>query len=169
MINEEVGLKLDSVTMELLGEARQVIITKDETTIIDGAGSPSKSPADHPDPYRDQELGLRLRPSEAAGAAGQPGRWRRGDQGRCSHRGGAEGAEAPHRGRCPQRQGGCRRGHRRWRQRRLIQAGAKAFKDLQLEGDEAVGAQIVEGSLWTRRGSRCHQRGLKGVAWLPRR
>ena len=42
VISEEVGLKLDSVTMELLGEARQVIITKDETTIIDGAGSPEQ-------------------------------------------------------------------------------------------------------------------------------
>ena len=39
VISEEVGLKLDSVTMELLGQARQVIITKDETTIIEGAGS----------------------------------------------------------------------------------------------------------------------------------
>src|SRR4051794_25176423 len=39
VISEEVGLKLDSVTIELLGQARQVIITKDETTIIDGAGS----------------------------------------------------------------------------------------------------------------------------------
>jgi chaperonin GroEL len=39
VISEEVGLKLDSVTLELLGQARQVIITKDETTIIDGAGS----------------------------------------------------------------------------------------------------------------------------------
>ncbi|HEX6758655.1 MAG TPA: chaperonin GroEL, partial [Propionibacteriaceae bacterium] len=42
VISEEVGLKLDSVTLELLGEARQVIITKDETTIIDGAGSPEQ-------------------------------------------------------------------------------------------------------------------------------
>ncbi|HKN43280.1 MAG TPA: chaperonin GroEL, partial [Propionibacteriaceae bacterium] len=42
VISEEVGLKLDSVTVELLGQARQVIITKDETTIIDGAGSPDQ-------------------------------------------------------------------------------------------------------------------------------
>jgi chaperonin GroEL len=39
VISEEVGLKLDSVSLELLGQARQVIITKDETTIIEGAGS----------------------------------------------------------------------------------------------------------------------------------
>ncbi len=38
VISEEVGLKLDAVTVELLGRARQVIVTKDETTIVDGAG-----------------------------------------------------------------------------------------------------------------------------------
>ena len=38
VISEEVGLKLDAVTLDLLGKARQVIVTKDETTIIDGAG-----------------------------------------------------------------------------------------------------------------------------------
>jgi len=39
VISEEVGLKLDSVTLELLGQARSVVVTKDETTIIEGAGS----------------------------------------------------------------------------------------------------------------------------------
>jgi chaperonin GroEL len=38
VVSEEVGLKLDSVGLELLGQARQVLITKDETTIIEGAG-----------------------------------------------------------------------------------------------------------------------------------
>ncbi|MDN5726227.1 MAG: chaperonin GroEL, partial [Propionibacteriales bacterium] len=38
VISEEVGLKLDAVTLELLGQARQVVVTKDETTIIEGAG-----------------------------------------------------------------------------------------------------------------------------------
>ncbi len=38
VISEEVGLKLDAVDLELLGKARQVQVTKDETTIIDGAG-----------------------------------------------------------------------------------------------------------------------------------
>ncbi|MGY4721703.1 chaperonin GroEL [Naumannella cuiyingiana] len=38
VISEEVGLKLDGVTTEMLGRARQVVVTKDETTIIDGAG-----------------------------------------------------------------------------------------------------------------------------------
>ena len=38
VISEEVGLKLESVTLDLLGQARKVVVTKDETTIIEGAG-----------------------------------------------------------------------------------------------------------------------------------
>ena len=38
VVSEEVGLKLDAVTVDLLGRARSVRVTKDETTIIDGAG-----------------------------------------------------------------------------------------------------------------------------------
>src|SRR3989442_10221570 len=38
VISEEVGLKLDSVTVDLLGHARKVVVTKDDTTIIEGAG-----------------------------------------------------------------------------------------------------------------------------------
>ena len=38
VISEEVGLKLENATLDLLGRARKVIITKDETTIIEGAG-----------------------------------------------------------------------------------------------------------------------------------
>ena len=38
VISEEVGLKLDGVELELLGQARQVVVTKDEATIIEGAG-----------------------------------------------------------------------------------------------------------------------------------
>jgi len=38
VITSEVGLKLDQVTIDLLGRARRVVITKDTTTIVDGAG-----------------------------------------------------------------------------------------------------------------------------------
>ncbi|MGD7707810.1 chaperonin GroEL [Microlunatus sp. Y2014] len=38
VVSEEVGLKLDGVTLDLLGQARQVVVTKDETTVIEGAG-----------------------------------------------------------------------------------------------------------------------------------
>ena len=39
VISEEVGLKLENVTLDLLGRAKRVIVTKDNTTIVDGNGS----------------------------------------------------------------------------------------------------------------------------------
>ncbi len=39
VISEEIGLKLENTTIDLLGQARKVIITKDNTTIVEGAGS----------------------------------------------------------------------------------------------------------------------------------
>ena len=38
VISEEVGLKLENTTLDMLGRARKVVITKDETTIVEGAG-----------------------------------------------------------------------------------------------------------------------------------
>ncbi|HEY1650518.1 MAG TPA: chaperonin GroEL [Acidimicrobiales bacterium] len=39
VVTEEVGLKLENVTLDLLGSARKVVVTKDETTIVEGGGS----------------------------------------------------------------------------------------------------------------------------------
>ena len=39
VISEEVGLKLENVTLDLLGRARRITVTKDDTTIVEGAGS----------------------------------------------------------------------------------------------------------------------------------
>jgi chaperonin GroEL len=39
VVTEEVGLKLENVTLDLLGSARKIVVTKDETTIVEGAGS----------------------------------------------------------------------------------------------------------------------------------
>ncbi|HET9543550.1 MAG TPA: chaperonin GroEL, partial [Acidimicrobiales bacterium] len=39
VISEEVGLKLDATTLDLLGTARKVVITKDDTTIVEGGGA----------------------------------------------------------------------------------------------------------------------------------
>ncbi|MBB2945788.1 chaperonin GroEL [Actinoplanes lutulentus] len=39
VISEEVGLKLDAADLTLLGQARKIVITKDETTVVDGAGN----------------------------------------------------------------------------------------------------------------------------------
>ncbi|MGQ0669596.1 MAG: chaperonin GroEL [Actinomycetota bacterium] len=38
VISEEVGLKLENVTLDLLGKARKVVVTKDDTTLVEGAG-----------------------------------------------------------------------------------------------------------------------------------
>ena len=40
VISEEVGLKVDSVTLDMLGSARKMVVTKDETTLVEGAGDP---------------------------------------------------------------------------------------------------------------------------------
>jgi chaperonin GroEL len=42
VISEEIGRKLDSVAVEDLGKARRVVATKDDTTVVDGAGSPEQ-------------------------------------------------------------------------------------------------------------------------------
>src|ERR1051326_3169158 len=39
VISEEVGLKLENTTLDLLGSARKIVVTKDETTIVEGGGS----------------------------------------------------------------------------------------------------------------------------------
>ncbi len=39
VISEEVGLKLDGVTIDMLGRARKIVVTKDDTTIVEGAGT----------------------------------------------------------------------------------------------------------------------------------
>jgi chaperonin GroEL len=38
VISEEVGLKLESVTLDMLGSARKVVVTKDDTTVVEGGG-----------------------------------------------------------------------------------------------------------------------------------
>src|SRR6202034_133211 len=39
VVTEEVGLKLENIGLDLLGRARKVVVTKDETTVVEGAGS----------------------------------------------------------------------------------------------------------------------------------
>ncbi|HLV03307.1 MAG TPA: chaperonin GroEL, partial [Actinomycetaceae bacterium] len=42
VISETVGLKLENADLDLLGQARKVVVTKDETTIVEGAGDPEQ-------------------------------------------------------------------------------------------------------------------------------
>ncbi len=118
VISEEVGLKLDTAELDLLGRARKVVVTKDETTIVEGAGDQDqiqgrvnqiRAEIEKSDSDYDREK-LQERLAKLAGGVC-------GHQGRRCHRGRAQGAQAPHRGRRAQRQGCRRGGHRRrwWR------------------------------------------------------
>ena len=63
VVSEEVGLKLENIGLELLGRARKVVVTKDETTIVEGAGSKADvNGRINADPRRDRQHRLRLRP-----------------------------------------------------------------------------------------------------------
>ena len=126
-ISEDLGIKLENVTLDMLGTAKRVRIDKDNTTVIDGAGEEEG----HREPGRAaQGAGrgddLRLRPREAAGAAGQARR-RRGDhQGRRRHRDRGQGAQGPGRGRHACDQGRGRGGRRRRRRRGVALCLARA-------------------------------------------
>ena len=144
VITEEVGLSLDQATIDLLGTARKVVVTKDETTIIEGAGDAeaiegrvaqirgeiANSDSDY-DREKLQERLAKLAGGVAvlkAGAATEvelkERKHRIEDAVRNAKAAVEEGIVA----------GGCVA---------LIQAGAKAFEKLELTGDEATGANIV--------------------------
>ena len=122
VITEEMGLKLENTKLSQLGRARKVVVDKDSTTIIDGAGESERDQGpDQAAQGRGREHRLRLRPREAAGAAGQAGRRRRGRQGRRCDRDRDEGEEAPRRGRAAGHAGRPRGGHRAGRRRRTAE------------------------------------------------
>jgi chaperonin GroEL len=148
VISEEVGLKLDAAGIELLGRARKVVISKDETTIVEGAGDEAqikgrvtqirqeieKSDSDY-DREKLQERLAKLAGGVAvikAGAATEvelkERKHRIEDAVRNAKAAVEEGIVAG---------GGVA----------LIQAGAKVFPNLKLEGEEAVGAKIVEAAI----------------------
>jgi chaperonin GroEL len=144
VISEEVGLKLENVTLDLLGRARKVVVTKDETTIVDGAGeseqiegrvSQIRKEIENTDSDYDREK-LQERLAKLAGGVAviKAGAATEVELKERKHR--IEDAvrnakAAVEEGIVPG--GGVA----------LIQAGAEAFKKLKLEGDEAVGANIV--------------------------
>ena len=145
VISEEVGLKLDQAGLELLGRARKVVISKDETTIVEGAGDEAlikgrvtqiraeieKSDSDY-DREKLQERLAKLAGGVAvikAGAATEvelkERKHRIEDAVRNAKAAVEEGIVAG---------GGVA----------LLQAGTVVFKKLSLVGDEATGAKIVE-------------------------
>jgi chaperonin GroEL len=144
VISEEVGLKLDSTGIELLGQARKIVVTKDETTIVEGAGDADaiqgrvnqiraeieKSDSDY-DREKLQERLAKLAGGVAVikvGAATEvelkERKHRIEDAVRNAKAAVEEGIVAG---------GGVA----------LLQASVVAFEKLELEGDEATGAAIV--------------------------
>ncbi|GAA4076403.1 chaperonin GroEL [Nocardioides kongjuensis] len=148
VISEEVGLKLETAGLELLGQARKVVITKDETTIVEGAGDAAqiegrvnqiraeieKSDSD----YDREKLQERLAKLAGGVAVIKVGAATEVELKERKHR--IEDAvrnakAAVEEGILPG--GGVA----------LVQAGANAFDKLELEGDEATGANIVKVAL----------------------
>ena len=114
MIAEDLGIKLENVTLQMLGKAKRVRIEKENTTIINGAGKKADIEGRiAPDQGADRGDDLRLRQGEAAGAAGQARRRRRGDPGRRRDRGRGQGEEGSRRRRAQRHPRGGRGRHRR--------------------------------------------------------
>ena len=145
VITDEVGLKLENATTDLLGKARKVIVTKDETTIIEGAGDPAqiagrvaqiKREIENTDSDYDREK-LQERLAKLAGGVAviKAGAATEVELKERKHR--IEDAvrnakAAVEEGIVPG--GGVA----------LIQSGQKVFGTLELSGDEATGANIVK-------------------------
>jgi chaperonin GroEL len=144
VISEEVGLKLENATLDLLGQARKVIVTKDETTIVEGAGDGDliagrvkqiRQEIESTDSDYDREK-LQERLAKLAGGVAvikagaatevelKERKHRIEDAVRNAKAAVEEGIVAG---------GGVA----------LIQAGKTAFEKLELTGDEATGANIV--------------------------
>jgi chaperonin GroEL len=148
VISEEVGLKLDTADLSLLGQARKIVITKDETTIVEGAGDQAqiegrvnqiraeieKSDSD----YDREKLQERLAKLAGGVAVIKVGAATEVELKERKHR--IEDAvrnakAAVEEGILPG--GGVA----------LVQAGAAVFEKLELEGDEATGAAIVKAAI----------------------
>jgi len=145
VISETVGLKLENATLDLLGRARKIVVTKDETTIVEGAGdadqiagrvSQIRTEIDNSDSDYDREK-LQERLAKLAGGVAvikagaatevelKERKHRIEDAVRNAKAAVEEGIVAG---------GGVA----------LIQAAQKAFEKLELDGDEATGANIVK-------------------------
>ncbi|MDG4806486.1 chaperonin GroEL [Micromonospora sp. WMMD1120] len=148
VISEEVGLKLDAASLDMLGRARKVVVTKDETTIVDGAGDAEqiqgrvnqiRAEIDKSDSDYDREK-LQERLAKLAGGVAviKVGAATEVELKERKHR--IEDAvrnakAAVEEGIVPG--GGVA----------LVQAGKTAFDKLDLVGDEATGANIVKVAL----------------------
>ncbi|MCT1446544.1 MULTISPECIES: chaperonin GroEL [Brevibacterium] len=145
VVSEEVGLKLDNVTLDLLGTARKVVVTKDETTIIEGAGDADeiagrvaqiRAEIENSDSDYDREK-LQERLAKLAGGVAviKAGAATEVELKETKHR----IEDAVRNAKAAVEEGIVAGGGVA-----LIQAGKAAFDDLSLTGDEATGANIVK-------------------------
>jgi len=145
VISEEVGLKLEAATLDLLGKARKVVVTKDETTIVEGAGDDEmikgrvnqiRSEIEKTDSDYDREK-LHERLAKLAGGVAviKAGAATEVELKERKHR----IEDAVRNAKAAVEEGIVSGGGVA-----LLQASKKAFEKLKLTGDEATGAKIVE-------------------------
>ena len=149
VVNPDVGLLLREVGLDVLGSARRVVVSKDDTMIVDGGGT-KEAIAGRAAQLRARDRGHRLRlgPREARGATGQAGRRRRGHQGRRGHRDRAQGAQGSRRGRGAAAKAAVEEGIVAGGGSALVQA-ARRWPTLResLSGDEALGVDVFASAL----------------------
>ena len=144
VVSDELGLKLDSIDMSVLGTAKKIIVSKDETTIVSGGGSKEDVAArvaqiraeiaNTDSDYDREKLQERLAKLAGGVAVIKVGAATEVEAKERKHRiedAVSNAKAAIEEGLLPG--GGVA----------LVQAAAKAQKDVQLEGDEATGAAIV--------------------------
>ena len=131
VISEDLGIKLENVTLDMLGRAKKVVDHQGRHDHRRRRRQEGRHRgARRPDQAADRGHHLRLRPREAAGAAGQARRRRRRDQGRRRHRDGGQGEEGPRR-RCAERDPRRGRGRHPARRRRGADPHAKRPRQAQ--------------------------------------
>ena len=150
VVSEEVGLKLENIGLELLGRARKVVVTKDETTIVEGCRLEGRRPGpDRPDPAPRSTTPTPTTTARSSRSASRscPVVWRSSRS--------ARPPRSSSRRRSTASRTRCRRP--RLRSRRvsspgggvaLLRAQAKVLELAKtLEGDEATGAKLVARAL----------------------
>jgi chaperonin GroEL len=95
VISEELGSKLEKATLADLGSAERATITRDDTTIVGGAGARPEIEARCQQLRPDREGHVRLRSREATRTVGKTGQRRSDHQGRRRHRDRNQGAQGP--------------------------------------------------------------------------
>ena len=121
VISSELGMELKECSRSnMLGQAHQVKVTKENTIIVDGAGDAAAIKARTAQiEHQIERHHLRVRQGEAAGASGKAVRRRSSHQGRCRNRDRDERKEASHRGRSQRYPRSSRRRHCPRRRHRL--------------------------------------------------